>query len=83
VPLRAIIGFATLLVEEHAASLDGEGHRLLNVVSSRAGELSRMIDDCLRLSGLSQVGLRFNELDMGRFAREASATVSSESRSCS
>ena len=70
-PLRAIIGFSSRVVEDHARTLDPEGRRLLEVVTSQAAQMSRMIDDYLRLSGLSQVGLKPTQLDMTQLAREA------------
>ncbi|HEX2493708.1 MAG TPA: response regulator, partial [Steroidobacter sp.] len=70
-PLRAINGFATRVVQEHAGELDAEGRRLLEVVTSRAAQMSRMIDDYLRLSRLSHVDLNYQTLDMTLLAREA------------
>lgn len=74
-PLRAIIGFASRVVADHSSTLDPEGKRLLDVVTSRAGTMARMIDDYLRLSGLAQVGLAGRQLDMNRLAREAWAAA--------
>jgi PAS domain S-box-containing protein len=74
-PLRAINGFASLVMTEHGASLGEEGHRLLDVVVTRAAQMSRMIDDYLRLSGLSHVQLLTRELDMTQCARDAWASV--------
>lgn len=70
-PLRAINGFATLVMDRHGTALDSEGRRLLEVVVSRAGQMGRMIDDYLRLSGLSRVALSRKPLDMTQLAREA------------
>jgi PAS domain S-box-containing protein len=70
-PLRAINSFATLVMDRHGTALDGEGRRLLEVVVSRAGQMARMIDDYLKLSGLSHVALSRKRLDMTQLAREA------------
>ena len=35
-PLRAINGFARMLVEDHSASLDSEGQRLLGIIQENA-----------------------------------------------
>jgi PAS domain S-box-containing protein len=78
-PLRAINGFATLVMERHGTALDSEGRRLLEVVVSRAGQMGRMIDDYLKLSGLSHVALNRRLLDMTQLAREAWA-IASEGR---
>jgi PAS domain S-box-containing protein len=79
-PLRAIIGFATRVVDNHSAALDAEGRRLLDVVASRAGQMSRMIDDYLRLSRFSHVSLHYQQLDMTQLAREAWSIVASEAK---
>jgi PAS domain S-box-containing protein len=70
-PLRAINGFASLVVQQHGTTLDDEGRRLLEVVVSRAGQMGRMIDDYLKLSGLSRVALNRRPLNMTALAREA------------
>jgi PAS domain S-box-containing protein len=76
-PLRAIIGFASRVVVDHSNTLDVEGRRLLEVVTSRAGQMARMIDDYLRLSGLTSIGLHHKELSMNMLARDAWAFVTS------
>lgn len=70
-PLRAINGFANRVMDQHGSALDDEGRRLLEVVVSRAGQMARMIDDYLKLSGLSHAALTPVRLDMTRLAREA------------
>jgi two-component system, cell cycle sensor histidine kinase and response regulator CckA len=74
-PLRAIIGFSTLAMQDHGNDLSRESQRLLEIVTSRAGQMARMIDDYLRLSGLSRVGLHYSRLDMTQLARKAWAEV--------
>lgn len=76
-PLRAINAFATRVVTEHGTTLPGEGRRLLNVVTERANQMATMIDDYLRLSGLSRVGLAHERVDMTPLVRDCwSATIS-------
>lgn len=70
-PLRAINGFAQRVLHDHSHSLDGEGRRLLQVVTSRAAQMSKMIDDYLQLSGLSRMDLQYKALDVTRLAQEA------------
>jgi len=74
-PLRATIAFATRVSEDHADDLNTEGKRLLGVVTRSAADMSRMIDDYLRLSGLRQVGLSHERVDMRELAWEAWNTV--------
>lgn len=70
-PLRAIHGFATRVMDQHGIALGEEGRRLLEIVVSRAGQMSRMIDDYLKLSGLSHVALTHTNLDMTQLAQQA------------
>jgi PAS domain S-box-containing protein len=49
-PLRAIDGFARILVEDHAGRLDQEGRRVLGIVRSEATRMGRLIDDLLAFS---------------------------------
>jgi two-component system cell cycle sensor histidine kinase/response regulator CckA len=70
-PLRAINAFASRIVNEHSSGLSSEGQRLLQVVTTQARHMATMVDDYLRLSGLSRVGLVYEEIDMTALAKEA------------
>lgn len=74
-PLRAINAYTGRVIAEHSTALTSEGQRLLNVVTSRANQMAAMIDDYLRLSGLSRVGLHHEQVDMTQLARECWDTV--------
>ncbi|HKQ12677.1 MAG TPA: ATP-binding protein [Steroidobacteraceae bacterium] len=74
-PLRAVNAFATLLLQEHGKALDAEGQRLLDIVIRNASRMARMIDDYLKLSGLSHVELTRKSIDMNALAREAWSLV--------
>jgi len=63
-PLRAISGFARLLLQEHAASLDPEGARLLGVIRVNTERMGRLIDDLLSLSRFSRQPLVRTPVDM-------------------
>ena len=56
-PLRAINGFAELLLEEHAGGLDAEGRRLLSRVADNARRMGQLIDDLLSFARLRRAGL--------------------------
>jgi PAS domain S-box-containing protein len=68
-PLRAIDGFARMLLVEHASALDQEGHRLLNVVRDNTLKMSRLIDDILAFSRIGRASLSPVEVDMEAIAR--------------
>jgi signal transduction histidine kinase len=70
-PLRAIDGFARTLVEDHAATLDDEGRRLLGVVCERARRMGVLIDELLDFSRLRHRPFAASALDMEALARGA------------
>ena len=68
-PLRAIQGFSRMLMADHAAQLDAEGLRLLNVITTNTKLMTALIEDLLALSRLGRHEIRkgsFNLTDMAR-----------------
>jgi PAS domain S-box-containing protein len=68
-PLRAIQGFSSILMAEHAQQLDGEARRVLGVVSASAQRMSQLIDDLLAFSRVTRRGLDTTEIDMSSLSR--------------
>ncbi len=67
-PLRAIDGFATILMEDYTSSLDQEGVRLLSVITGNAKRMGNLIDDLLRFSRLGRQIIKFCPVDMHAMA---------------
>jgi signal transduction histidine kinase len=67
-PLRAVDGYARLLAEDHAASLDDDGQRLLSVVRDEARRMGGLIDDLLDFSRVSRQALRPSPIDLASMA---------------
>ncbi|MBI4643853.1 MAG: PAS domain S-box protein [Deltaproteobacteria bacterium] len=63
-PLRAIEGFARMLMDDYAQALDREGLRLLDVIRSNTRIMGELIDDLLALSRLGRQEIRSQELDL-------------------
>jgi len=63
-PLRAIDGYANILVEDHAARLDGDARRVLGVICDNARQMGRLIDDLLTFSRLGRSELATSAVDM-------------------
>jgi PAS domain S-box-containing protein len=64
-PLRAIEGFARILMEDRGEKLDGESLRLLNVIRSNTRIMGDLIDDLLALSRLGRQEIRAQKIDVG------------------
>ncbi len=74
-PLRAIDGFAKILVDEHDARLDAEGKRLLGVVRDNAQRMGRLIDDILRFLRMGKRKMECSRVDIAQLARTVFAEV--------
>ncbi|HZC35265.1 MAG TPA: ATP-binding protein [Chthoniobacterales bacterium] len=74
-PLRAIIGYSQLILEDYASRLDGEGKRLLGVVCSEAMRMGQLIDDLLAFSRLGRQPLAPTDIDMTALALSAFQTL--------
>ncbi len=74
-PLRAIDGYAGILLEDHAPRLDEEGKRVCNVISESAREMGRLIDDLLAFSRVGRAAVQPSVIDMGTMARSIFAEL--------
>ncbi len=68
-PLRAIIGFSTILLEEHSDTLDSEGKRLLHVIQSNTQKMGQLIDDLLTFSRLGRKEIKKLNINMEDLAK--------------
>ncbi|MGQ9569424.1 MAG: ATP-binding protein [Thermodesulfovibrionales bacterium] len=69
-PLRAIVGFSNILLEDYANKLDDEGKRLLNVISDNTKKMGALIDDLLALSRIGRKDIEFTTVDMNKIVDE-------------
>ncbi|HYG75376.1 MAG TPA: ATP-binding protein [Planctomycetota bacterium] len=63
-PLRAIAGFADLLITSHRSKLDSEGQHYLDVIADASVRMGQLIDDLLRYARLGQSGLRMQQVEV-------------------
>jgi signal transduction histidine kinase len=68
-PLRAIDGFAGILLEDHGDRLDAEGRRAVNVIHHEATRMGQLIDDLLAFSRASRGQMRSAPIEMTSLAR--------------
>ena len=69
-PLRAVDGFARMLIEEYATQLDENGQRMLNVIHDEGQRMGRLIDDLLAFSRISRQQTEPVPIDMQAMAQE-------------
>jgi signal transduction histidine kinase len=69
-PLRALDGFSKILLEEHSASLDDEGKRLVMVLRDNAQRMGRLIDDILHYLSMGRRKMEFSSVDIAKLAAE-------------
>jgi PAS domain S-box-containing protein len=67
-PLRAIDGFALILVEDHADRLDDRGKDAVARVRAAAGRMGRLIDDLLSLSRIARADMTRAPVDLSALA---------------
>jgi len=75
-PLRAIHGFARILLDDHKAQLDLEAQRLLGVIDQNTRRMGQLIDDLLAFSRLGRKEIAAAPVDM----RELAQAVSDDAR---
>jgi PAS domain S-box-containing protein len=63
-PLRAITGFARILLEDYGNILDNEGVRVCNVIVDNTDKMGKLIDDLLSFSRLGRSEKHCAEMDM-------------------
>ncbi|HYM62782.1 MAG TPA: PAS domain S-box protein [Thermoanaerobaculia bacterium] len=74
-PLRAIDGFARIVVDEYGPNLDKEGRRLLSVIRDNTHSMARLIDDLLSFSRTSRHEMQAVPIDMTQMARNVYAEL--------
>jgi PAS domain S-box-containing protein len=74
-PLRGMSGFTRVLLEEHAAQLDGDGLGYLTKIQSNVRRMTALIDALLQLSRLSRGDLERKPMDLTRVARSVLAQL--------
>jgi light-regulated signal transduction histidine kinase (bacteriophytochrome) len=67
-PLRAIHGFARILLEDHHTQLDAEAQRLLGGIDQNTRRMGQLIDDLLAFSRLGRKELETRRVDMAELA---------------
>jgi len=68
-PLRALDGFAGILLQEYGERIDERGRGYLQRIADATARMRGLIDDLLRLSHVTGTELRVREFDLSAMAR--------------
>jgi signal transduction histidine kinase len=74
-PLRAIDGFTSALVENHASALNEEASGYLDRVRKAVGRMSALIDALLELARISRAALTKSDVDLSALAVEVASDL--------
>jgi light-regulated signal transduction histidine kinase (bacteriophytochrome) len=70
-PLRAVVGFSRILLDEHTSHLPPEAQRYLKLVCSNTLQMGRLVDDLLSFSRFSRQAMAKSQVDPAALVREA------------
>ncbi len=77
-PLRAMEGFAQILVEDYGPKLDDDGRHCVNVLAASAHKASLLLEDLLTLSRLFRKPFAPARVDMGAIVAERARELAAE-----
>lgn len=78
-PTRGVNGFARILMEDYAESLDEEGLDYLRRILSSSERMGQLIDGLLDLSRISRSAMTRQEIELGSMARTVAENLMRES----
>jgi signal transduction histidine kinase len=68
-PVRAVAGFAKILLEDHHAELSPDARRCVEVVVRRTNQMGQLIDDLLAFSRVGRQSMGRHNVDLTQLAR--------------
>jgi len=77
-PLRAINGYAAIVLDEHADALDREGRDLFDRIAANAAKMARLIDGLLDFSRLARSECDIGEVNMSALVRSVVNELTAE-----
>jgi len=79
-PLRGVVSFSRIVLEDYGPKLDEEGRRLLNVVCSEAKRMGQLIDDLLAFSRMGRREMNTIDFNMAALAKNVFANLDEATR---
>lgn len=77
-PLRAIVGFTSILEEDYTSKLDDEARRITAVIKGNTHKMARLIDDLLAFSRLGRQEITKAPVDMEAMVKETTHNLASQ-----
>lgn len=77
-PLRAISGFAKVLLEDHAGELSAEARRLLGRITANSDQMGQLIDDLLAFAQMDRKLLHKEPIDLGQLVEHCRSLLQAE-----
>ncbi len=77
-PLRAITGFARILLDDYAPQLESETARYLHLIAKNTQQMGRLVDDLLAFSRLGRHALKKETVQPEKIVRRVLADLQSE-----
>jgi PAS domain S-box-containing protein len=74
-PLRALIGFSQILIDDYKQTIDEEGQDYLNRIWKASQTMSQLIDDMLRLSGIIRAEMQIEQVDISEMVNRITADM--------
>jgi light-regulated signal transduction histidine kinase (bacteriophytochrome) len=74
-PLRAITGFSTMLLQDHANALDAEGRRVLGRITQGVQRMGQLIEDLLNFARIGRAEMNRSIIDMKAVAESVTETL--------
>jgi PAS domain S-box-containing protein len=74
-PLRSMDGFSLALLEDYGDKLDDEGRDFLNRIRASSQRMGHLIDDLLRLSGVTRAELKLQPMNLSEIARDIARSL--------
>lgn len=77
-PLRAVSGYAAMLKEDHAATLNDEGKRLTDIIVTNARMMGQLIDDLISFSRINRKETETQEVNMQQMVQQVIAELKTQ-----
>ena len=74
-PLRSMDGFSLALLEDYGDKLDDEGRDFLNRIRASSQRMGHLIDDLLRLSGVTRTELKLQPMNLSEIAHDIARSL--------